>query len=371
MPSTSLEALLSAPALTPPDNVPPNFDDPPNNNDLAWGVTTACMVIATMCFLLRGYTRCWLEKKVRVEEVLLVCAYGAYWGTAYAGYALIWSPGYYVHTWNLRNKDLIKPLYLILVYGCCYSTVLPLLKTAILLDWCRIFAPINKCVPHEAIWKFYLPSKCYSLPKVMLTSASVQVITDISMVCLPQKLIWNLHMNWQKKLGISVIFGVGIIASIAACFRLADTVTFAKEADTMYSIGPLLFWACAEMTCGFFILSVPCIPKLIVESGLSRRIKAYLGVSNLSRDASSTNGPHSRSHKLSKSERSREFHNITRETNVHNPKSERSESQERLRDGYLELGKSDVRVTRTMEITVTSDPHSSSDIEESAMPWSK
>jgi hypothetical protein len=36
----------------------------------------------------------------------------------------------------------------------------------------------------------------------------------------------------------------------------------------MYFIGPLLFWACAEMTCGFFILCVPCLPKVIKESGL-------------------------------------------------------------------------------------------------------
>jgi hypothetical protein len=36
---------------------------------------------------------------------------GAYWGTAYAGYALIYTPGYGVHTWNLHNKDLIRPLY--------------------------------------------------------------------------------------------------------------------------------------------------------------------------------------------------------------------------------------------------------------------
>lgn len=36
---------------------------------------------------------------------------GAYWGTAYAAYALIYTPGYYVHTWNLHNKDLVRPLY--------------------------------------------------------------------------------------------------------------------------------------------------------------------------------------------------------------------------------------------------------------------
>lgn len=36
---------------------------------------------------------------------------GAYWGTAYAGYSMIYTPGYYVHTWNLRNGDLARPLY--------------------------------------------------------------------------------------------------------------------------------------------------------------------------------------------------------------------------------------------------------------------
>ncbi|GLA60859.1 hypothetical protein AtubIFM54640_001357 [Aspergillus tubingensis] len=249
----ALATLLDEPALAAPSGVTANFDNPPNSNTLAW--------------------------------------VGAYWGTAYAGYALIYTPGYYVHTWNLHNRDLIRPLYLILIYGCCYSAVLPLIKTAILLDWCRIFVPLNRtrnafwwgCVsvitlqPHEAIWKFYLPSKCYSLPDVMLTSASVQVASDITMFFLPQRIIWRLQMNWQKKIGVSIIFGVGILASVAACFRLSHTVAFANTTDTMYLIGPLLFWACGEMTCGFFILSVPCLSKLIIESGLPRSVKQSLG----------------------------------------------------------------------------------------------
>ncbi|KAL4806196.1 hypothetical protein BDV18DRAFT_124092 [Aspergillus unguis] len=302
-----LEELLARPALEAPSGVTPNFDDPPNNNSLAWVVTTFCTVVSTLCVLLRIFVRAWLDKKFRVEEILMICAYGAYWGAAYAGYALIYSPGYYVHTWNLHNKDLIRPLYLILIYGCCYSTVLPLIKSAILLDWCRVFVPNQRtkdgfwwgcmavivlqsvwgllcvillnmqCRPHEAIWKFYLPSKCYSLPDVMLTSATVQVASDITMFFLPQRIIWRLQMNWQKKIGVSIIFGVGILASVAACFRLAHTVAFAHTTDTMYLIGPLLFWAYGEMACGFFILSVPCVSKLIVESGLPRHVKASLG----------------------------------------------------------------------------------------------
>ncbi|OJI99551.1 hypothetical protein ASPVEDRAFT_124501 [Aspergillus versicolor CBS 583.65] len=250
---------------------------------------------------------------------------GAYCGTAYAGYSMIYTPGYYVHTWNLRNGDLVRPLYLILIYGCCYSATLPFMKTAILLDWCRVFVPIDRtrnafwcgcmavatlqcvwgllciillnmqCRPHEANWKFYLPSKCYSLPDVMLTSASVQVASDIIMFILPQRIIWRLQMTWQKKLGISVIFGAGILPSVAACFRLAHTVGFAKTTDTMYLIGPLPFWACGEMTCGFFIFSVPCLSKLIMESGLPRHVKISLGFAPKPSHPSDDEGQESRS----------------------------------------------------------------------------
>ncbi|KAF7553046.1 hypothetical protein G7Z17_g3902 [Cylindrodendrum hubeiense] len=403
MSSEALEALLAAAALEPPTGVTANFDDPPNQNGLAWAVTTFCMVVATLCLLLRAYARLWLERKVSVEEVLMILAYGAYWGTAYAAYALIWTPGYYVHTWNLHNKDLIQPLYLILIYGCCYTAVLPIIKTAILLDWCRVFVPVDRyksafwwgcmiviaiqciwgvvcivllnmqCVPHNAIWEFYVPSKCYSLPKVMLSSASVQVITDFAIVLLPQKIIWGLHMNWQKKLGVSVIFGVGIVALIAACFRLAHTVTFAKTTDSMYFIGPLLFWACAEMTCGFFILSMPCLPKIIAESGLPRKLKDALGISFKSSSASNPNskyGHRSGSRQLSKSGITSDSYYNIEENATPMGNLDRPESQEHLREAHhIRDAKKSVHVTRTTQITVTSNSPSGSDVDDNTTPW--
>lgn len=118
---------------------------------------------------------------------------------------------------------------------------MPLIKIAILIDWTRTFVPGEKtkspfwwgcmfvvliqaswgtaciillnmqCVPHNAIWEFYVPSKCFPVPKVMLTSASVQVASDFMMVYIPQGIIWKLHMNWQKKAGVAMLFGDGII----------------------------------------------------------------------------------------------------------------------------------------------------------------
>lgn len=70
-----------------------------------------------------------------------------------------------------------------------------------------------------------------------------------------------------------------ISACIAATVRLSTTITFSHEDDRMYYIAPLLFWACAEMTRGFFILGLPCVPALIKGSGLRDTIGNFLGLS--------------------------------------------------------------------------------------------
>ncbi|KAJ5762411.1 uncharacterized protein N7511_005793 [Penicillium nucicola] len=309
MSQEALAKVLAAPALVPPPGVTANFDNPPNGNTLAWAVTTFCTVVITLCMFLRVFARLWLDKRIRIEEGEWTNLpwRGAYWGTAYASYALISSPGYFVHTWDLTKKDLIRPLFLILVYGCSYSTVIPLIKIAILIGWCRVFVAVDRsrnlfwwgcmfvsciqcawgvaciillnmqCTPHEAIWLFYLPSKCYPLSKILLVSSSIQIISDIVMFILPQKIIWGLQMNWQKKLGVSIIFGVGLSALVTACFRLSHTIIFANQPDSMYFIGPLLFWAFGEMTCGFFIFSMPFFSKLIIKSDLPSRVKRALG----------------------------------------------------------------------------------------------
>uniref|UniRef100_A0A0D2YKD9 Rhodopsin domain-containing protein n=1 Tax=Fusarium oxysporum (strain Fo5176) TaxID=660025 RepID=A0A0D2YKD9_FUSOF len=356
-----LEALLAAPALQPPPGAEASFDNPPNRNGLAWFVTTL---------------------------LLMFGAYGAFWGTAYAGYAMILAPGYYVHQWHLRNADLVRPLYLILVYGCCYSVVLPLIKTAILLDWSRVFVPSDKrrsplwwgcivlgglqcvwgitciillnmqCIPHRAIWEFYVPSKCYNLPSVMLGSATVQVVTDVAMVLLPQRTIWALNMNWQKKLGV---------ACIAAGFRLSHTVTFSQEADRMYYIGPLLFWAWAEMTAGFFILSVPCLPKLVIESRLPTRIKVALGLSvqtnppiGGSNDLVTIGGSGGTRRKpLPKDSLTlRDSYYEIGDDDIHRSDTGRPESQERLRE------RPDTGSNKASGIAAMSGSHSGSDTEE-------
>lgn len=71
----------------------------------------------------------------------------------------------------------------------------------------------------------------------------------------------------------------------------------------MYLIGPLLFWACAEMTCGFFIFSVPCLSKMIMETGLARRLTSAFSLSakpSNPSDQTPNSGPRHGSHAISR-----------------------------------------------------------------------
>ncbi|KAF5862058.1 hypothetical protein ETB97_012205 [Aspergillus alliaceus] len=305
MPPEELEALLAAPALAPPPGVTPNFDNPHNGNGYAWGITTVCMIVATLCLFLRWYVRIWLDRKVRIEDALTICAYvcypfsslylcslkltapqGAYCGTAYAAYGMISTPGYYVHTWDLRNKDLIRPLY-----------------------------------------------------------------GDLGILSSEQMLLAS-----------------GRDALFSQC--AAHTANFAKSTDQMYFIGPLLFWACAEMTCGFFIFSVPCLSKLAMESGLRRRLSSVLDLSDKSVSVPSDQGskPQGGSHprlkpwSISDTTYSKiEEGNIIPLTNVSWP-------QGNLCESHSNDGNNTMQVIRTMDVS-SADPNSSFQLKDHRIPW--
>ncbi|KAK0625028.1 hypothetical protein B0T17DRAFT_508048 [Bombardia bombarda] len=349
--------FLALPALPPPSGVTPNFDNPPNQNGLAMGVTTFLTLILKLCFLLRLYARFWVGERINIEEILMIVAYGLYWGTAYAAYSLINAPGYYVHTWDIHLADLVHPLYLVLVYGCCYSIVLPLIKTAILLDWCRVFVPGERL--KSPFWW-----GCIAL-------VTVQSIWSVA-------IIWSLHMNWQRRLGVSVIFGVGTIGSISACFRLTYSITLAEDADSVYILGPLIFWACAEMTSCFFILSVPCLPALIKQYREGGRSVKELGSSKTSTGPTNSISTPSRqrrsgSHQMQvlkpgMSMKSDPYHKI-REEDVSAGKLKPSESQEQLHEGVKGF-----QVTRETQVGVVNNldsPAPSEAEDDDTAPWTR
>ncbi|KAI1337555.1 hypothetical protein F5Y15DRAFT_425598 [Xylariaceae sp. FL0016] len=374
---------LSAPALAAPDGVTPNFDDPPNGNGVASAAFILMMVISTLSVALQAYGKVWLTKKVHLDDVLILIAYGNYWGCAYSSYAMIYYPGYFVHNWNLQLGDTIRPYYFIFLFGVFYSVVLAMVKIAILVGWCRVFVPQGgqwrslfwwgassiialqgafliaaifllsfQCIPHEAIWDFTITDKtCLPLNPLQLTSSTVHIVSDIGIFILPQKIIWGLSLSWRKKLGVAAVFGLGALAVICAILRLKATIDFGASPDTMYNIGPVILWATGEMSIGFFVVSAPSLPRVMKESPTARKLRQMLSIKSTRTGTPGGKGtgygsagrPPKGSRGTISDDR---YHEI---------------DEEALRMGHLQSFDSSERlrdldgITRTMQITVTRD----------------
>ncbi|KAI0179003.1 hypothetical protein GGR52DRAFT_569909 [Hypoxylon sp. FL1284] len=376
LPNEQQQALLDGPALAPPKGVVSNFDNPDNNNGLAYGVIALCITVATLCLMIRAYSRLVLFKQLKVEDYLIGLGYGTYMTWAVFSLLLSETPGYFVHQWNIRLRDTIPTVMYIHYAGVAYSITLPLLKIAIVTEWTRMLAPRGSrtaflyvcyavifvqacamvafvfalcfvCVPYAKIWDITLPGHCIKKLNIDIAAAAVHLTSDLVILILPQRTIWTLQMSLKKRLGVSIFFSLGIVACISAGFRLGVTITYATEPDTLYYFGPVIFWAFAEMTCGFVIACIPSTPKILKESGvlpkMKRAMRSIVGLKNSTLRSTSKPMPSTGTHPSSNYRKIDEYgvplKNLTT-----------SESTEKLRDDSS--NKFDQGIVRTTRVTV-------------------
>lgn len=123
---------------------------------------------------------------------------------------------------------------------CLYAVTLGLIKVAILLEWLHIFAPkgtrnyffwcahlllwVNalfyfaavivlnvSCTPRAKYWNRLLPGKCIDDIPLDIASAVLNFAVDVGILLLPQRVIWTLNMSPKNRVGVSAIFGLGIL----------------------------------------------------------------------------------------------------------------------------------------------------------------
>ncbi|KAI1187546.1 hypothetical protein F5B17DRAFT_453045 [Nemania serpens] len=294
LPKEQQAALLAGPALAPPPGVVANFDNPPNENAIAHATFVICLFFATFSFIVRMYARLAGIRSIKVEDAFTVIAYGTFIGYIYCCYRLLVEYGYFIHQWNLHLGDLIEIGFILEIGGILYSITLPLLKASILLEWTRLFVPRGTrnifwwlcntlvgvqlsflvasvfalcftCIPFRKTWDLTVPGTCIKKSELEITSAAIHFVSDVVILFLPQRVIWNLHMSLRKKVGVSFIFSLGVLACISAVLRLISTIEYSTAADVTYAVSPVVLWALAEMTCGFVVLGMPTAPKVLLE----------------------------------------------------------------------------------------------------------
>lgn len=74
-----------------------------------------------------------------------------------------------------------------------------------------VTAVFLECRPYDAIWKFTVPNPtCIDKGALEISTASMHLIFDVLVLLLPQKVIWSLQMSFKQKIGVSIMFSVGM-----------------------------------------------------------------------------------------------------------------------------------------------------------------
>ncbi|KAI0907331.1 hypothetical protein F4823DRAFT_23180 [Ustulina deusta] len=279
------------PALAPPPGIQSNFDDPPNGNVEAHVGIAICLFIVFIGGSLRAYSRIVCMKQVKLEDYVGLLALAPYTAFVYGIYDLMRTTGIYVHSWNIRASEVPSALYIVYINTPLFQATMGTVKTAILLEWVRLFVPhgtrppfwwmcrivmwVNilyyisviivstvSCSPHEKIWDPTLPGTCLNIKAFFVSNATLNLASDIIILALPQRSIWSLNMSRDKKIGVSLVFAVGVIACLVGGARLSRGVIYYLSDDNLYNVSAVFLWCTAEMSISFLVFCLPAIPKI-------------------------------------------------------------------------------------------------------------
>ncbi|OAQ60144.1 hypothetical protein VFPPC_10580 [Pochonia chlamydosporia 170] len=303
LPPRVQQQILNGPAMAPPPGVAPNLNNPSNHNTTGIVFGAICVAVASIAFMLRLHCQIRVLRKWRVCDSLGLLAFLGYIGAAASYFICIHYGGFLVHQWDVRFKEFQVVLQAALSITVSYGVLTLFAKVAILLEWNRIFNPngvrngffwasnivlvvnillytsltiaaLFSCWPVHSLWEPWVDGHCINKRALDLCSAYFNLVADLFILLLPQKVIWTLQMSRERKIGISAIFSVGIITCLCAVGRiiLIHPLKYAGDGDTIFQISKIFLLSIAEGTFVILIFCMPAIPKGFTESLIGRGV---------------------------------------------------------------------------------------------------
>ncbi|MCJ1464632.1 hypothetical protein MMC07_003245 [Pseudocyphellaria aurata] len=299
---------LQEPALDTPPGAISQFPTI-HSDEQKWFYVCAVLssVVPGILLILRMYTKIWIVRKVDLTDYLIVTAFLMFM-VFLACARKCFAEGAGVHQWNLPMHNFISMYYWFYIAQILYAPTLFPVKTALLLQYIRLFAPTRSfnrflwytatstiaitaiyytistfvttflCSPREAYWNPLLSQdKCLNNGLLVIITRIYNIISDIIILLLPVRAVWKLRIPIKRKAGIVLLFAIGMLACIANAmiiYYVAITSIGVEKVDASYNIAAAGMWALAEISFGMIVTCTFSLPKFIEAEGT--RIRGIL-----------------------------------------------------------------------------------------------
>lgn len=131
-----------------------------------------------------------------------------------------------------------------------------------------------------------LTTKCVKTELKSYAYAVSDFITDAIVFLLPIPMVWSLHMTAERKLGVSLVFALGIVAVAASVVRMKfyiDAVHsgFDPTMDEDLTITSTLYWDLFESGVGFVAVCLPTLRPAFGKSASGSWLRSVRSVFSL------------------------------------------------------------------------------------------
>ncbi|KAI4212864.1 MAG: hypothetical protein L6R36_009472 [Xanthoria steineri] len=315
--NASAERLLHEPALDTPPGLHRHMSTQSPDQAGVYVCSVLVAVVPGNLLCLRLYTKLRILRRSDWTDYLTVIAYLMLIAMLAMGRFCL-SAGGGAHQWNITLEQFHRVVFWAWVNEILYSPVISIIKTVILLQYIRLFAPnrsvdpllffaswtlialivlwnfacfwvsIFACSPVEKFWNTLITDgKCLNFSLNILLTCLFNIITDVVILILPSRAVWRLRIPLKKKFAIVSLFGIGLIACIAnAMVILYVSRQDGSTADISYNVAWMGLWAYAEIGLGIIVICTLSLPKFIEVKG--KKVRIFL--SGITRSFSSRSG---------------------------------------------------------------------------------
>ncbi|KAM7212493.1 hypothetical protein V8F06_012115 [Rhypophila decipiens] len=260
----------------------------PELNAVIWSLTA----VSAIFLALRLYCRAVRARVLWWDDWFLLAAWVAIFGACIVVSVTV-TMGFGKHSWDIPIQDLpgIFMVYSVAgTFSICASVwsktsfALTILKVADV-GWMRkliwaiiitmnvfmgVTALLNyiRCWPLDKLWDFTgaVEGTCWPMQVIIdydIFSAVYSGAMDILLAMLPWKLIWNLQMRRNEKIGVAVAMSLGIFAGVTS-FVKASYMPRLQSID-VYDAVSLNYWSNAESTVTIIAASIPLLRVLLKD----------------------------------------------------------------------------------------------------------
>lgn len=169
------------------------------------------------------------------------------------------------------------------IQRACRITLIIVIVYGLWTFWSAVFT----CFPVAKFWDPTVKEGyCMNFTALWFSNASVNIVTDLIIFLLPVPVIRSLNLPRKQKIGLMMIFAVGLFACVTSVLRLRSLYVASVSTDLTYDNVGAATWSAVELNVGIICACLPMMkpllvrlfPRLLASTSLnSRPENAYYG----------------------------------------------------------------------------------------------